>query len=78
MKNINLDLKLGDEPVILGFQNQSDYLMVPMKLSSNNKLEIINDHLELDRDICHKSQYHNRAVWTLDRTGRLFKVELTD
>jgi hypothetical protein len=78
IKEVNLDLRLNGEPVILGFQFQSDYLMIPLKLSKKGDIEIINDHVGLKREVCHRTFYHNQAVWTIDRVGNIFKIELNE
>lgn len=78
IKEVNLDLRSGNQPIILGFQFKSDYLMVPLKLGQFGGIEIVNDHIGLSRDVCHRTRFHNGAVWTIDRLGNFFKIELKD
>jgi hypothetical protein len=51
--------------------------MVPLKVAKDGGVEIISDHIELKRDVCHRAVFHNGAVWTIDRLGNLFKIELS-
>jgi len=52
--------------------------MVPLKLDNSGEIEIINDHVGLKRDVCHRTIFHNEAVWTIDRLGNFFKIEMND
>ena len=78
VKDWNMDLRVDDCPVILGLQFKSNQLMLCLKLNPKGELEVVKDSFEVERDIFHSSEYHNHAVWTIDRDGRIFKVEIAD
>lgn len=73
LRDINMGLFKEDYPLILGFQEVSDYMMVPFSFDGR-ELTVIDEPKPCQRSRIYRSVLYQESIWAIDNQGRIFRL----